>query len=179
MAKRTIIVTVVGVLVVMIALAFAFTEDEVAPFDEKVLVHTLMQHLKTRVGDLPVLSRISDCRTDGMTHAAVPSDLFGVFLKANNLHAKPLSFVDIGLDTIPLGTDPWVGRRDRSSPILSVSRAGVIDDQSLICLEVYAAEVRAFFFLLEKKSRDWKVVSEYVAWEQPPEEDLGPEEFVE
>ena len=179
MLKRTIIVVVAGVSILVIVVGLMSIDKEAKPFDEQMVVLSLMKYLKGRTGDLPLLSRISDCRTDGMTHAPVPADLFGALLRANGSHAEPMSFDGVGIHTIPSGTDPWRARREQSSPILAVSRVGVMDDQSLVCVEVYGSDVRAFFFVLERTPTSWQVVAEHIAWEPPPEEDLGPEEFVQ
>ena len=178
LVKRAIIGVVAVVSILVIVVGVRSLDKEAKPFDEKVVVVSLLKYLQGRTGELPVLSRVSDCRTDGMTHAPVSADLFGAFLRANGRNAMPLSF-DGAAVVIPSGTDPWRARREQSGPILAVSRVGVMDDQSLVCVEVYASDARAFFFVLERTNTSWEVVAEHIAWEPPPEEDLGPEEFVQ
>ena len=85
MVKRAIIGVVAVVSILVIVVGVRSLDKEAKPFDEKVVVVSLLKYLQGRTGELPVLSRVSDCRTDGMTHAPVSADLFGAFLRANGV----------------------------------------------------------------------------------------------
>ena len=58
---------------------------------EADVVSTLVAQFIAPLGDVPVASAASDCRTEGETRASLPAELFEAFLAANaNAEAKSL-----------------------------------------------------------------------------------------
>ena len=134
------------------------------------------------MGDLIVTSRPSDCRTDGVTKAAVPAALFARFLQANRVdEAFDLT---VFADRLRLGDA--ADEQDQSprrlyamsrAPVVSISRAGFRQDDALVCVEVFASQERAFFVLLSRGNRAWSVVRELTAWEAPEPENFSRSEI--
>ena len=135
---------------------------------EADVVSALVTHFIGRLGDVSVASAASDCRTDGETRAALPAVLFQAFLSAN-------------AQAGPFDLTPFEGRLRLLPPeadaetVVSVSRAGLLDNAALVCVEVFGREERAFFVVLERRpDRPWTVARELIAWEAPEDPDSGP-----
>ena len=115
-------------------------------------------------------ARRPTCRTEGETRAALRAALFQAFLDAN---AQSGAF-----DLTPFAQRVHVLSPDEAVPsgtVVSVSRAGMLGSDALVCVEVFGREERAFFVVLQR-SHDgvWAVTRELAAWEAPegPDTDL-------
>ena len=126
------------------------------------------------MGDVVVLSRPSDCRSEGVMREAVPAALFEQFLAANG--------GDEGFDFSPFSdrvrfvddpdASPWRVRAEFDAPVISISRAGFRNEDALVCVEVFASEERAFFVLLDRDHEGWRAAREMTAWRAPRSEAL-------
>lgn len=122
------------------------------------------------LGDVAVASAASDCRTDGETRAVLPAALFQAFLAAN---AEAESF-DLApfrhrVRVLPPGVDAGSSRT-----VVSLSRAGLLGNDALVCVEVFGREERAFFVVLQRDHDGvWSVTRELTAWEPPEDPDTG------
>ena len=124
------------------------------------------------MGELSIMSRPSDCRTDGKTGLAIPLALFDAFLNANDEHATVFDLSEFGDRVISAGDSPRSVYLQVRNPVVAISRAGMTTNDALVCVEVFAQEERAFFVFLRRESAIWDLVGEVVAWEEPEEEDL-------
>ena len=130
------------------------------------------------MGDVVVLSRPSDCRTEGVMKEAVPAALFEQFLGANSgdegfdfsLFSDRVRFVD------DPDASPWSLRAEFNAPVVSISRAGYRNEDALVCVEVFAREERAFFVLLDRDHEGWRTAREMIAWRAPRPEALDASE---
>ena len=126
------------------------------------------------MGDVAVISRPSDCRSEGVMKEAVPAALFEQFLDANRS--------DKGLDLSRFSdrvrfvddpdASPWNLRAELGAPVISISRAGFRNEDALVCVEVFASEERAFFVLLDRDHEGWRTAREITAWRAPKPEAL-------
>ena len=124
------------------------------------------------MGELSIMSRPSDCRTDGKTGLAIPLGLFDAFLNANDEQATMFDLSEFGDRVIPAGDTPRSVYLQVRNPVVSISRVGMTTNDALVCVEVFAQEERAFFVFLRREGAIWDLVGEAVAWEEPEEEDL-------
>ena len=124
------------------------------------------------MGDLSIVSRPSDCRTDGQTSLAVPLGLFDAFLKANDEQSDDFDLSEFGERVTTTSGHPRRLYLRNRKPVVSISRAGMTTNDALICVEVYAREERAFFVFLRREESTWRLAGEVVSWEEPEEEDL-------
>ncbi len=139
------------------------------------VVGSLVTRFVVPMGDVPVASAASDCRTAGSTRAVVPAALFQEFLRAN-AGTAPFDLAPFRQKLRLAGSeDPDVSGR-AGGPVVSLSRAGILEDDALICVEVFGREQRAFFVLL-RRSHDgvWTVAREITAWEAPDAPDTEPD----
>ncbi|MDE0693365.1 MAG: hypothetical protein OXI55_14135 [Gammaproteobacteria bacterium] len=169
-----------GYLTMLTALA-ACTPD-LPPATEFEVMQALAKEYVLPLGRLPVVSQPSDCRTDGETKASLPADLFAAFLAANTsragsfdlARAAPRLLVDASGDS-----PRRIAARSRS-PALLISRAGLLGNQALVCMEIFGTEERSFFLHIERNATGaWSVRSELEAWreDEPLSPDLPPEEL--
>ena len=141
---------------------------------EADVVSTLVAQFIAPLGDVPVASAASDCRTEGETRASLPAELFEAFLAANaNAEAFDLTPFAGRLRVVP--ADAAVARRDGARTLVSVSRAGLLERAALACVEVFGRRERGFFVVLERRPGEaWTVARELTAWEVPEEPAAGP-----
>jgi hypothetical protein len=152
---------------------------EDAPQTEADVAKALARGFLRPIGDVLMTSAPSDCRTDGETDAPVPAALFGAFLVANDT-AEGLNLEAFGgLRVAATGAPPRTVSAEQGEPVLSVSRIGLAGDQALVCVEVFGAQERAFFVLLERTGRPWAVRSEIEVWSELPPEELPGGELYE
>ena len=129
------------------------------------------------MGDVVVISRPSDCRSEGVMKEAVPAALFEQFLTANrgdegfdlSRFSDRVRFVD-DPDASPRNL-----RAEFGAPVISISRAGYRSEDALVCVEVFASEERAFFVLLDRDHEGWRTAREMTAWRAPRPEALDSE----
>ena len=122
------------------------------------------------LGEVAVASAASDCRTDGETRAALPAALFQAFLAAN-AQAGPFDLTPFAHRVQVLPADVDVAS---SGTVVSVSRAGLLGNDALVCVEVLGREERAFFVVLQRNHEGvWRVTRELAAWEAPEGPDTG------
>lgn len=114
-----------------------------------------------------VLSRASDCGTQGETGTAVSAALFAAFMAANDDDAAPL---DLGALAPQLRVDSSgmaaraLNRRQRR-PVVALSRVGIDGDEALACVEVFSVDERGFFVLLRRDyAGAWSIHAELEAW---------------
>ena len=163
-------------------MALAGCTPDLPPPTEFEVMQSVAKEYVLPFGQLPVVSRPSDCRTAGETKAALPAELFAAFLAANESRAGPF---DLGRAAPQLlvddsGESPRRIAARAGTPALLVSRAGLVGDQALVCMEVFGSEERAFFLLMERDGRgEWSVRSELEAWREgkPLPSELPPEEL--
>ena len=123
------------------------------------------------LGEVSVASAGSDCRTDGETRAALPAALFRAFLAAN-AQAEPFDLTPFADRVHVLSPDVDVSS---SGPVVSLSRAGLLGNDALVCVEVFGREERAFFVVLQRNHDGvWSVTRELTAWEPPRGPETGP-----
>ena len=138
---------------------------------------TLLAGFVSPLGDVVVISRPSDCGSEGVMREAVPAALFERFLEANRGDAgfdfshssDVVHFVD------DPDASPWSLRAEFGVPVISISRAGYRDEDALVCVEVFAGEERGFFLMLDRDQQGWHTAQEMTAWRAPkpeaPDED--------
>lgn len=133
---------------------------------------TLLAGFVSPLGDVVVIGRPSDCRSDGVMKEAVPAALFERFLAANRGHAgfdfSPYSEVVHFVDDPD--ASPWRLRAEFGAPVVSISRAGYRDEDALVCVEIFAREERGFFLLLGRDQEGWHTAGEMTAWRVPSPE---------
>ena len=134
------------------------------------------------LGQLPVVSRPSDCRTDGETRASISADLFAAFLAANEARAGAFDLARAAprLQVDESGDSPRRIAARARAPALLISRAGLVADEALVCMEVFGVEERSFFLLMARNAAGaWSVQAELEAWreDKPLSADLPPEEL--
>lgn len=140
-----------------------------APRELDVLSSLLTQFVGP-LGDVAVASAASDCRTDGETRAVLPAALFQAFLAAN-AHAEPFDLTPFAHRVhVPApGVDAGSSRT-----FVSVSRAGLLGNDALVCVEVFGRQERAFFVVLQRGHDGvWGVTRELTAWEAPEGPETG------
>ena len=140
-----------------------------APPREADIMASLVAGFVSPMGDVVVISRPSDCRSEGVMKEAVPAALFEQFLAANS-GDKGFDFSQFS-DRAQFVDDPdvspWRLRAEFGAPVVSISRAGYRNEDALVCVEVFAAEERAFFVLLERDHEGWRTTREMTAWRAP------------
>ena len=165
----------------MLAILAACTPD-LPPATEFEVMQALANEYVLPLGQLPVVSQTSDCRTDGETRASLPADLFAAFLAANESRAGPFDLARAAprLLVDDSGDSPRRIAARRRNPALLISRAGLLGNEALVCMEVFGTEERSFFLLMERNATGaWSVRSELEAWREgkPLSPDLPPEEL--
>ena len=144
------------------------------PPREADIMATLVTGFVSSMGDAVVISRPSDCRSEGVMKEAVPAALFEQFLAANSgdegFDFSHLSEVVLFVDDPD--ASPWRLRAEFGAPVISISRAGYRNEDALVCVEVFAREERAFFVLLDRDHEGWRATREMTAWRAPRAEAL-------
>ena len=136
---------------------------------------SLVTHFIAPLGDVPVASAASDCRTGGVTRAVVPAALFDEFVRANG-GAEPFDLAPFRERLRLAGSEIADATGRSGAPVVSVSRAGILEDDALVCVEVFGREDRAFFVLLRRDHEGaWTVARELTAWEAPEDPDTDPD----
>ena len=150
------------------------------PSESQVVRFVVDDHLQ-RLGDVMMALAPSDCGTAGETGSAIPAALFSALLAVND---AGLAGLDAAALPPRLRVDgdlaPRLLSARRGEPVVALSRAGINGNAALICVEVFAAEERGFFLLLERDGRgQWSVRSEFEAWSEgdPPPWEREPEEL--
>ena len=134
----------------------------------------LLAEFVSPLGDVAVISRPSDCRSEGVMKEAVPAALFERFLVANSgdtgFHLASSS------DVLHFVDDPDASpsslRAEFGVPVISISRAGYRLEDALVCVEIFAREERGFFVLLIRDHDGWHTSREMTAWRAPRPEAL-------
>jgi len=144
------------------------------PPREADIMASLFSGFVVPMGDVVVLSRPSDCRSEGVMKEAVPAALFERFLAANR-GDEGFDFSQYS-DRVRLVDDPdksaWALRAEFGAPVISISRAGYRNEDALVCVEVFGNEERAFFVLLVRDHEGWHTSREMTAWRAPKPETL-------
>lgn len=166
----------------LVLAALAACAPELPPASETDVMRALALEYVLPLGRYLVVSAPSDCRTDGVTRAALPAELFEAYLGANASEAGTfdLRLASPRLRVDDSGAPPWRTAAREREPVLLVSRAGIAGSLALVCIEVYGVEERAFFLLMERDPRgDWSVRTELEAWREaaPLSPDRPPEEL--
>lgn len=144
------------------------------PPSESDIMASLFAGFVSPMGEVVLISRPSDCRSDGIMKEAVPAALFERFLAANRADggfdfsalSESVHFVD------DPNASPWDLRAEFGAPVISISRAGFRNKDALVCVEVFAGEERAFFVLLVRDHEGWHTSREMTAWRAPRPEAL-------
>ena len=148
------------------------------PPREADIMASLFAGFISPMGDVVVISRPSDCRSEGVVKEAVPAALFERFLAANrgvggfdlSTLSQTVRFVD-DANASPAGL-----RAELGAPVISISRAGFRNEDALVCVEVFASEERAFFLLLVRDHEGWRTSREMTVWRAPKPEVLDSQE---
>jgi len=143
-----------------------------SPPVERDIVRKLLTGFVLPMGNLTIVSRPSDCRTDGQSDLALPLELFDAFLRANNEQSTVFDLSEFGDRVATTSDNPRSLYLRSRKPVVSVSRAGMLTNDALVCVEVYAREERAFFVLLRREKTIWHLAGEVISWEEPEEENL-------
>lgn len=149
---------------------------EPPPATEQDVLAALATDLLLPMGDVGVAGWPSDCRTDGVTDAPVAAALFAAFLDAN-AEAAPVSLA-FGAPAARVRVDasglhPRQLSAERTEPVVAVSHIGMVENEALVCVEVFGVQERAFLVLLNREpSGDYAVHSEIEVWSE-----LAPEEL--
>ena len=150
--------------------------EPVPPGREADVVRALVAEFAAPLADALFVGAAGDCRGDGATDAPVPADLFAAFLRANRggealrlaPHAARLRLAESGLP-------PNVVAAREGRTVVVVSRVGIVDDDALVCVEVYGGEQRGFL-LRFARGRDggWRMGAEHEVWREvrPTREEL-------
>ena len=156
-------------------LALAGCARELPPATEDDVLAALARDFLVPMGDVLVAGWPSDCRTDGETDAPVEAALVAAFLNANEtadaVHLRHAGATGLRLDAG--GEHPRVLSATYAEPVVAVSRAGLLGDDALVCVEVYGVQERAFFVVLRRRPTGaWSVHSELEVWSELPPEEL-------
>ena len=161
-----------AVLVVLIGGTLLLRPGPMPEPREVDVVSGLVTHFLAPLEDASVASAPSDCRTGGATRAALPAALFQAFLAAN---ADADAF-----DLTPFASRLRLAEPDASAAstpwatFVSVSRAGLLERDALVCVEVFGRRERGFFVVLRRGHESpWTVSRELIAWEVPEDPDTG------
>ena len=147
------------------------------PPREADIMATLLGGFVSPLGDVVVISRPSDCRSDGVMKEAVPAALFERFLAANRGHAgfDFSTYAEVVHFVEDPDASPWRLRAEYGAPVISISRAGYRDEDALVCVEIFARQERGFLLLLDRDQEGWHTSREMTAWRAPspeaPDED--------
>ena len=161
-----------------IALACCSCAPDPGPPREQDALAALAKDFIRPMGTVLVVSRPSDCRTDGETDAAIPADLFAALLTAN--HDAGGVHLPASVRTDDSGQSPRAISAQRREPVVALSRIGIAGNDALACVEVFGVEERAFFVLLRRDGGGrWSVRSELEAWSEgdPMPWERAPEEL--
>ena len=134
---------------------------------EADVVRFLMDDFVLPMGDVLVVSRVSDCNTDGETESAVPAALFAAFLTANDEDFAPLNLTAYSprLRVDSSGTPPRTINRHERKPVVALSRVGIDGNEALACIEVFSVDERGFFLVLRRDhAGKWSLHTELEAW---------------
>ena len=138
------------------------------------VVSSIVDSVFIPMGDLTVISRPSDCRTDGLVKVALPAALVQKFLEANQTqHGFDLSAFAQRMRIGDPTQAPEGIYADSRRVVISVSRTGFSGRNALVCVEVFGLEERAFFVMLERRGSDWLIMREFISWEAPTVVDLS------
>ncbi len=157
-----------GVALVLAAGIFLLRPGAMPPPKEADVMASLGRAVLAPMGDVVVVSEPSDCRSEGVAKASLPAALFRSFLEANAASAQALDLAEIAAappsEYANLAPEVMAGAVGK--PVVAVSRAGMLEAQALVCIEVFAAVDRAFFVVLARgHERPWSVQRELLAWE--------------
>ncbi len=163
-----------ALLLVFAAGIYLMRPPPLEPPSEADIMASLFAGFVLPMGDVVVISRPSDCRSEGVMKEAVPAALFEQFLAANrgdegfdlSRFSDRVRFVD------DPDASPWKLRAEFGAPVISISRAGYRSQDALVCVEVFASEERAFFVLLDRDYEGWRTAREMTAWRAPRPEAL-------
>ena len=144
------------------------------PPREADVMAALLAEFVSPLGDVAVISRPSDCRSEGVMKEAVPAALFERFLVANSgdtgfdlaSSSDVLHFVD------DPDASPSSLRAEFGVAVISISRVGYRLEDALVCVEIFAREERGFFVLLDRDQEGWHTSREMTAWRAPRPETL-------
>ena len=152
-----------------------------APPSEADIMATLLAGTVSSLGNVVLISRPSDCRTEGVMKEAVPAALFERFLAANRAGAgfDFSRFSDVVHFVDDPDASPWGLRAQLGAPVVSISRAGYRDKDALVCVEIFAGEERGFFLMLDRDQEGWHTAREMTAWRAPKSDSLEEEKAEE
>ena len=127
------------------------------------------------LGDVVVVSRPSDCGTDGETSAPIAADLFAAFLAANTDSSPSLDLAALApkLRVDTSGLSPRALHFRQRRVVVALSRVGIVGSAALVCVELFATEERGFFLVLAHDGRGaWTLRTELEAWRRDAPEEL-------
>lgn len=143
-----------------------------APLEADVMA-SLARQMLTPMGDVVAVSEPSDCRSGGIAKASLPAALFGRFVDANGALAQAFDLAGIGSVKLPppehASLPPALLAGAIGRPVVAISRVGMLEQEALVCVEVFAKHDRAFFVVLTRgHGRPWSVARELPIWEGEP-----------
>lgn len=142
---------------------------EFSPTVEKDIARSLLSTPLFEQGDMVVTNQSSQCQSSSDVKGNIPASLLEAFRSANQeslgkleLHRfqKERRIVDASRSP-----DRWY--LELKKPVMSISNPGIVNNQALVCLELYAQSSRGMFVVLEFAGADyWRLVRTELAWQE-------------
>lgn len=143
------------------------------PLTEEQAVQLLLNsRLMAREG-LSLTSELSNCRIDGPTEIVMAEGLFTSFKEANDLRNSPLDLNHFRTKHERLDHSKTARQwyYEKGSPVISISRFGIVENDAVVCLHMHTDKERAIFVYLKRKSgEEWILGQQELVWESPSDE---------
>ena len=114
--------------------------------------------------------------------SGLPLLLHEAYLLANATDSTPIDLRQFtfreSIDIESRDLEPSRVRISTRSPVITVARVGILQDQAVVCVQIYAKNPVAYFVTLDRvDATRWRLANQFVAWK--PDEELTPEEFAD
>ena len=152
---------------------------EFTPTVERDITKSLFASPLFERGDFAITNQPSRCRSRGEVKGSVSAGLYEAFQIANDKDVGDLQLHRYQKERQVLDETytPLQWFRELKRPIMAISNVGVVENQALVCLELYASSSRGMFVILEHVGADyWRMVANESVWEDVAER---PEEIPE
>lgn len=152
---------------------------EFTPTVERDIAKSLLASPLFQRGDFAITNQPSRCRSSGEVKGNVSAGLYEALQLANDTDSGDLELHRFQKERRVLDETrtplQWFSEIKR--PVMAISNVGVVENQALVCLELYATSSRGMFVTLEHAGADyWRMVANESAWEEIAEK---PEEIPE
>ena len=151
-----------------IALAAIGCAPDLPPGREQDVLQVLINDL-SRMGDIVFVSGPSHCGTQGQTDAPLSAALFNALLVANHEGAKSdLAAISPTLQIDESGKPPRLLRARLNKTVMAISKAGIVGNAAVVCLEIYGSiEEQGFFLVFSRDGTgQWAIDSELPVWQE-------------